>query len=320
VNAAPAAPRAAARSYAQAFARALARWVASTSAVIALAAASGAAIGAMAPAAATEAAPSASHAAAIRDLVDASGALDREIARVDVVVAQMRTTTPDLPPAVWENYAARLRDREALLSRYVPVYARHLSEDDTRALATFYRSPFGRRVLAAQAAIAADSRAASEGLVRDALDGTVTAAPPPGDSTHEQAILELIDAMGALDAAQDTMRRTVGALRAAPALRGIEAAEWQRLESALTDRDALLAIWVPAYARHMTEAEVRELTAFYRSPAGGRIAAALPAIQADLVEIAQQYGAESARRAVREVMGPLPQWRPPATRADPGTP
>jgi hypothetical protein len=307
VNAAPAAPRAAVRSYAQAFARTLARWVASTSAVIALAAA-------------TEAAPSASHAAAIRDLVDASGALDREIARVDVVVAQMRTTTPDLPPAVWENYAARLRDREALLSRYVPVYARHLSEDDTRALATFYRSPFGRRVLDAQAAIAADSRAASEGLVRDALDGTVTAAPPPGDSTHEQAILELIDAMGALDAAQDTMRRTVGALRAAPALRGIEAAEWQRLESALTDRDALLAIWVPAYARHMTEAEIRELTAFYRSPAGGRIAAALPAIQVDLVEVAQQYGAESARRAVREVMGPLPQWRPPATRADPGTP
>jgi hypothetical protein len=266
-----------------------------------------------------EAAPSASHAAAIRDLVAASGALDREIARVDVVVAQMRTTTPDLPPAVWENYAARLRDREALLSRYLPVYARHLSEDDTRALATFYRSPFGRRVLAAQASIAADSRAASEGLVREALEGAVTTAPPPGDSTHEQAILELIDAMGALDAAQDTMRRTVGALRAAPALRGIEAAEWQRLESALTDRDALLAIWVPAYARHMTEAEVRELTAFYRSPAGSRIAAALPAIQVDLVEVAQQYGAESARRAVREVMGPLPQWRPP-TRVEPGTP
>jgi hypothetical protein len=273
-----------------------------------------------APAAATVAAPSATHAAAIRDLVDASGALDREIARVDVVVAQMRTTTPDLPPAVWENYAARLRDREALLARYVPVYARHLSEDDTRALTTFYRSPFGRRVLAAQAAIAADSRAASEGLVRDALDGTVTPVAPPGNSSHEQAVLELIDAMGALDAAQDTMRRTVVALRAAPALRGIEAAEWQRLESALTDRDALLAIWVPAYARQMTEAEVRELTAFYRTPAGRRIAAALPAIQADLVEVAQQYGAESARRAVREVMGPLPQWRPPAARTAPAAP
>jgi hypothetical protein len=286
--------------------------------LIAFALVSGAA--SVAPAAATVAAPSATHAAAIRDLIDASGALDREIARVDVVVAQMRTTTPDLPPAVWENYAARLRDREALLARYVPVYARHLSEADTRALATFYRSTFGRRVLSAQAAIAADSRAASEGLVRDALDGTVTAVAPHGNSTHEQAVLELIDAMGALDAAQDTMRRTVVALRAAPALRGIEAAEWQRLESALTDRDALLAIWVPAYARHMTEAEVRELTAFYRTPAGRRIAAALPAIQADLVEVAQQYGAESARRAVREIMGPLPQWRPPATRAAPTTP
>lgn len=268
------------------------------------------------PAAATEPAPSATHAAAIRELVDASGALDREIARVDVVVAQLRATTPDLPPAVWDDYAARLRDREALLARYVPVYARHLAEDDTRTLAAFYRSPFGRRVLEAQAAIAADSRAASEGLVRDALDGTVTAATPPGDSPHERAILELIDAMGALGAAQDTMRRTVGALRAAPALRGIDAAEWERLEAALTDRDALLAIWVPAYARHLAEPEVRELTAFYRSPAGTRIAAALPAIQSDLVEVAQRYGAESARRAVREVMGPLPQWRPPAARPD----
>jgi hypothetical protein len=268
------------------------------------------------PTAAAPEAVSATHASAIRELVELTGALDREIARVDAVVAQLRTTTPDLPDAVWTNYAARLRDREALLSRYVPVYARHLDEPDTRALAAFYGSPLGRRVLAAQVAIGDDSRAASERLVRDAFAGTSSPPAPAGGSgdearaTHAAAIRELIDAMGVVPAAQDTMRRTVATLRAAPAFGAIDAAEWDRVTAALTDPDTLYAIWVPAYARHLTEPDVRELTAFYRAPLGRRVAAALPAIQADLVDVARDYGTEAARRAVREVLGPLPQWRP----------
>jgi hypothetical protein len=252
-----------------------------------------------------------SHAGAIRELVDLTGALDRELARVDAVVAQLRTTTPDLPDAVWTNYAARLRDREALLARYVPVYARHLDEADTRALAAFYRTPLGRRTLDAQAAIAEDSRAASERLVRAAFAGeTVSPAPDGTPPAHAGAVRELLDTMGVVPAAQESMRRTIASLRAVPAFAAIEPAEWDRVVATLTDPATLYATWVPAYARHMPAADARELTGFYRSPLGRRVAAALPAIQADLTDVARDYGTEAARRAVREVLGPLPQWRP----------
>lgn len=268
------------------------------------------------------------HAAAIRELIAVTGSLDREIARVDEVVAAMRGTAPDLPEAVWTNYAARLRDREALLALYVPAYARHLDAADARAWLAFHRTPVGQRVLAAQEPIREASRAAAQRLATevfasledDAPPATSGATPAPAGSTgvaavapsHAAAIRELLEITGALGSARTTMRKLLDAVRASPFARGTPPEAWARAAERLTEPESLYAMWVPAYAAHLSEADVRELVAFHRTPAGARIAAAQPAIHADIVDVAQQYGATSARRAVREVLGPLPQWRPPA--------
>jgi hypothetical protein len=262
----------------------------------------------------------ASHADAIRELIATTGSLDRELARVDPLVAQLRANSPELPEAVWTNLEARLRNREALLALYVPVYARHLPETDVRSLIEFYRSPLGRRSLEAQERIRETSREAAGRLAVEAfgeLAGSPAAAAPsaatspPPAPTHAQAIRELIEASRVIPAAQETMRRLLDTARANPLTRDTPPEAWTRAERRLTDPDTLRAIWVPAYAAHLPEPEVRALTAFYRSPLGARVAEALPRVQAELGAVAQNYGATAARRAIRDVMGPLPQWRPP---------
>jgi hypothetical protein len=274
-------------------------------------------------------APTASHLAAIRELIAVTGTLDRELARVDEVVAAMRTASPDLPEAVWTNYAARLRDREALVAAYAPAYARHLDEADTRAWLAFHDTPLGRRVLAAQEPIREASRVAAQRLATEAFAELVSApdeprapAPTNGTSaqagsdaavapTHAAAIRELIELTGALGSARTTMKKFLDAVRASPFARSTPADFWSRAAEKLTDPEALYALWIPAYAANLSEEDVRALVAFHRTPAGARIAAAQPAIQAEIVDAAQQFGATAARRAVREVLGPLPTWRPP---------
>jgi hypothetical protein len=67
-------------------------------------------------------------------------------------------------------------------------------------------------------------------------------------------------------------------------------------------------LWIPAYVHHLTDADVHALTEFYRGPLGGRLVAAMSAIQEESLRAAALLGRNAAKRAVREVLGPLPQW------------
>jgi hypothetical protein len=77
----------------------------------------------------------------------------------------------------------------------------------------------------------------------------------------------------------------------------------------LLNEDDLLRLWTPAYVHQFTDAEIRGLIGFYRSAVGVRYVAALPTIETESLDAGGQLGRDVARRAVREVFGPLPQWR-----------
>lgn len=81
---------------------------------------------------------------------------------------------------------------------------------------------------------------------------------------------------------------------------------------------SLATLWIPEYARAFSANDIRDLTAFYTSPLGTRWAAEIPAINADALAAATTLGNEAAKRAIREVLGPLPQWRlmHPVTKKD----
>ena len=82
-----------------------------------------------------------------------------------------------------------------------------------------------------------------------------------------------------------------------------------RAQARLANGESLAASWVPAYARAFAPDDVRRLIDFYRTPLGGRWVAALPAIREESLTAARDLSNEVAHRAIREVLGPLPQWR-----------
>jgi hypothetical protein len=258
-----------------------------------------------------------------------TGVLDHGPASMDRVVANLRANNPDVPPALWDNYAARINDHAALVQTYAPIYRRHVSATDTRALVAFFQSPLGARYLAALAQIAGETDATVQSwavsvandLLREDVAPNADHAPSISpnaddhapsispserpDTERTRAVRELIRLSGALAEAQSISAQMIVRLRE----NDLGDVLIQRAQQRLASGEALSELWIPAYVRHFTSEDVRALSTFFRTPLGRRWVEVLPHIQEECLLAAAALGKEASRGAIREVLGPLPQWR-----------
>ncbi len=260
------------------------------------------------------------------ELLEISGVLKNARAETDAVVSRLRLENPQVPVELWSNFSARVANHDTLVSLYAPIYRRHLSRDDICAVVRFYRTPVGAHFLRIDPKIQEETRAAAQAWAAritlellepaDAARDVVTrdaansgAAERDAARNDAAAIHDLLRVSGVLAGAQRTIANQVDTLQHGPPAPALPASFWDDARKRLSNEDDLLRLWAPAYARELTNVEVDELLRFYHSPAGAHYVAALPAIQAESLEAGTQLGHEAARRAVREVFGPLPQWR-----------
>jgi hypothetical protein len=66
---------------------------------------------------------------------------------------------PAVPEAVWADMRAEMRMDE-FTGLIVPIYMKHLTDEDVRGMITFYESPLGRKLVQVQPLIIRDSMAA----------------------------------------------------------------------------------------------------------------------------------------------------------------
>jgi len=67
-------------------------------------------------------------------------------------IENMRKMRPDIPPEFWERFEKEVRVQfktEDLLELLVPIYERHYSHEDIRAMLTFFNSPAGQHFVQA---------------------------------------------------------------------------------------------------------------------------------------------------------------------------
>jgi hypothetical protein len=79
------------------------------------------------------------------------------------------------------------------------------------------------------------------------------------------------------------------------------------LNSAFSDpalMDEIAAEMVPLYARHFSAAEIRQLAAFYRTPVGAKMVAAMPQIAGESLQISQKVILPRISAAVQKVVKP----------------
>lgn len=62
-----------------------------------------------------------------------------------------RNVNPEIPAVFWDRFIAKAREnKDQLLEILVPIYAQLFTTEDLQGLLTFYKSPLGQRLLAAQ--------------------------------------------------------------------------------------------------------------------------------------------------------------------------
>jgi uncharacterized protein len=92
----------------------------------------------------------------IRRLLEASGAAAAGKQVMDQMMDMFSQSNPAVPPEFWTGLREEI-DMEEFVNMLIPVYEKHLSHEDIQGLIAFYESPLGRKMVATQPALMADS-------------------------------------------------------------------------------------------------------------------------------------------------------------------
>lgn len=149
------------------------------------------------------------------------------------------------------------------------------------------------RLLAAWLSVAAFACAGPSKSQAAAPPETADADAPPADADVRQ-LLELTNANAIGQQVIDQML---------PSLRRLVPAApekfWAAMREKMRQKDIAAGI-VPIYRRHLSARDVRELIAFYRSPAGRKFVSVQPAIVQESMEVGRAWGEEVAREVIAE--------------------
>ncbi len=92
----------------------------------------------------------------IRQLLAATGAAAMGEQVMDQMIGSMKPMAPQLPETFWTELRVEVTG-DSLIELVVPIYAKHLNPEDVKALLAFYESPAGKKLIAVQPAITAES-------------------------------------------------------------------------------------------------------------------------------------------------------------------
>jgi hypothetical protein len=263
--------------------------------------------------------------AAVAELLEVTGVFTASRTDTQQLVRGLQAQNPAIPLEVWVNFTQRMTARAQLEKLYVPVYARHLSASDVRDIDEFMRSPLGSRWRSARPLIQAEYRQAAQSwATRTALEivgetlGTAQPAAAAGGPLRPAADLplqrmaaihDLLRLSGALAGQRQFIESTFDQLRKGAQANRLPVAAWAEARKRLDNEAALLDLWTVAFAHHLDEADIRGLNNFYRSAAGMCYVAALSKIQSESTSAGVQMARDAMRHAMRDELGPLPQWR-----------
>lgn len=143
-------------------------------------------------------------------------------------------------------------------------------------------------------------------------------AQAPADAQDEvdeatlAAAVELVDAAGAIKMLETVMplisQQLIGAIvQVKPELKGkYDVFITEFLDTALGEgRDEILGAIAVIYARNFTIDEIKDITAFYKTPTGRKVVQMLPEIQAESAKIGQAWGTKVARRTLERLRSKL---------------
>jgi|GEM_PF-1421294 len=170
-------------------------------------------------------------------------------------------------------------------------------------------------------ALAAVLCAAPRAAAQDPASAQAAAARPEPTPEHRAAALELLEAIdvaGTLEASINSMMEIQ--MQSNPAVRSVESVMREFFRRHIS-WDALKGGYVDIYARTFTESELREMTAFYRTPTGRKLSRAMPHLMREGSALGNQAVEEHSDELRQMILDHLnTRTPPPGQQGRPGEP
>lgn len=96
--------------------------------------------------------------ASVEQLMALTGAGNLGTQMMNQMLPAMQKMIPEAPPEFWQSVAAEV-NMDEMVNMVVPVYQRHLSEEDIQNMLAFFATPAGKKLISVQPVIMQESMA-----------------------------------------------------------------------------------------------------------------------------------------------------------------
>lgn len=97
----------------------------------------------------------------VKRLMQATGAGEIGVQVANQMMPALKKMLPNAPDWFWEDVKTEI-NAEDFENLVIPLYQKYLSEEDVTALAAFYNTPAGKKIIQVQPAIMQESMAAGQ--------------------------------------------------------------------------------------------------------------------------------------------------------------
>jgi hypothetical protein len=148
------------------------------------------------------------------------------------------------------------------------------------------------------AALAVPVRAQAPPAEEPAAAESPASAEPEIPASLRAKILEVLRLTDSAELGRQMMDQLLGTFEGSTP--GVPDEFWSRLREELRSDD-LIELIVPIYARHLTEAELDALIAFYSSEHGRSVVSKMPQVMQESMLVGQEWGADVARQILERL-------------------
>lgn len=120
-------------------------------------------------------------------------------------------------------------------------------------------------------------------------------------TTYKQTLAKMIEVSGTMNSFNAAVTQMVSMYKSQKT--AIPEAFWTEMESAMlkSGKDDLLEMFTPIYQKHLTEADLKGIIAFYQTPAGKKLAEKTPLITQESMQAGQAWGMKLGKQIVEKL-------------------
>lgn len=126
----------------------------------------------------------------------------------------------------------------------------------------------------------------------------VSKAKAGASDSHVAAARELLVVTKTAELSKQVMTSVMQPMR--EALPQVPPEYWKELQAEMKGEE-LVELCIPAYTKHLTEEEIREIIKFYKSPIGRKLIEKQPLIMMDTMAIGQEWGRKLGERILKRL-------------------